>query len=95
MWTKQGGLTFNMIPFMEGSVGDKTWGYPERSAGIAIFGGLTNLSPGGGSHGSCMLPYIPRSGDQPADLVEVARIDHLRYAYGSWGSIPVEKRMIS
>jgi hypothetical protein len=95
IWTKQGSLAFDMAPFLEGSPGEQNWGYPERSASTAVLGGLTDLTPGGGSYTSCMLPYTPRIGDQPADLAEVARIDHLRNAHAYFGSIPVETRVVS
>jgi hypothetical protein len=87
IWTKKGALAFNMKPFVAGSPDDHSWGYPERSASIAVLGGLTDVAPGRGTYGSCMLPYELRSGDSPADLKDVARIDHLRNAYAHWGAV--------
>jgi hypothetical protein len=96
IWTKQGALAFRTATYLEGTLGvDLEWGYPEKSASIAIFGGLTDIPPGPATRGSCMLPYHPRSSDHPAELADVARIDHLRNAYATWGSIPVEQRIIS
>lgn len=98
MWDKEGALAFNATPFLSCTSADKNevWGYPERSASIAVLGGLTHVTPDRpDACGSCMLPYHPRLGGQPARLAHVARIDHLRNAYTAWGSIPMEQAVIS
>lgn len=70
-------------------------GYPERSASIAVLGGLAEVAPGRmDAVGSCMLPYHPRSGDQPAQFSLLARVDHLRNGYGHWTHRPGMERIV-
>lgn len=97
IWTKEGALEFKVAPFLVGTPPpeNQEWGYPERSASIAVLGGLTEASPGRlDTRGSCMVPFHPRVGEQPARLAHLARIDHLRNAYAGWGSIPFEDAVI-
>lgn len=102
MWDKQGALQAgpwgdNMTAKMRRPRDNWGWGYPERSASIAIHGGLVETrrkrrSARGRKEmtTSCMVPYSPGTLNAPARLAPLARVEHLRNAYSNWGNIRLE-----
>jgi hypothetical protein len=94
IWTKEGALAFPTDKYLPPP--DNGWGYPERSASIAILGGLTPLEkPRPSAPSSCMLPYMPAGWLHKARLAALAQVHHMRNAYSNWGNILVEDAISS